>query len=194
MKDRIISLVNDVAEYYNARASEYDFSAGYDDPVSELLRIPIRTRYLPLFTGCKVLEIACGTGYWTKVISETAKSIVATDINSSKISIAQSKLSDVKNVDFEIADAYSLDGVSGDFNAAYAFWWWSHIPKTRLTEFIKVLHSKLLPNAFVLFVDQLPSAYNGMNRHFDQDNNLLEDRILKGGGRFTIVKNFPSEI
>ena len=36
-----------------------------------------------------LIEVACGTGYWTNHISKTATSIYATDINESVVKIAK---------------------------------------------------------------------------------------------------------
>jgi SAM-dependent methyltransferase len=173
---------------------EYDDTAGFMDPISEQLRIPIKTRYQLAFKGYKVLEIACGTGYWTEVIAKTAKSVLAIDINPSMVDIAKNRLSGVRNVNIQIADAYSLEGIPKGFTGALAIWWWSHIPKSRLQDFLLTLHTKLRPSAFVLFVDQLPTAYEGKNRHYDAEGNSLEERHLKDGRSYNIVKNFPKEL
>jgi hypothetical protein len=94
-------------------------------------------------------------------------------------------------VRFQIADAYTLEGVAGGFNAAFAHGWWSHIPKKNIRTFLTALHSKLTPGALVLFNDQLP--YSGFYRKQDADGNTIEQRILPNARSFMIIKNFPDE-
>jgi demethylmenaquinone methyltransferase/2-methoxy-6-polyprenyl-1,4-benzoquinol methylase len=186
-----MSLIDDVVRYYAERAPVYDESAGYTNPEAEELRVPIKVRYQEMFRERDVLEIACGSGYWTEVIGEVAKSVLATDINSSLISIAKGRCKHLPNVRFMITDAYTLQGVPTGFDAALGIWWWSHIPLGHLQTFLATLHSKLAPEAIVMFVDQLP--YDGFIRKQDDEGNTLEQRILPGGRSFMVVKNFPTE-
>ena len=186
-----MSLVDDVTQYYAARAPVYDETAGYTNAEAEQLRVPMKARYRELFTGHTVLEIACGTGYWTFPVAEVATSVLAVDINPSLISQANDRCEHLPNVKFQVADAYTLDGVPTGFTAAFAIWWWSHVPLERVSAFLAVLHSKLLPGAFVLFADQLP--HDGHVRRQGPGGNTLEQRSLPDGRVFEIVKNFPSE-
>ncbi|MGD9202200.1 MAG: methyltransferase domain-containing protein, partial [Chitinispirillia bacterium] len=130
-----MSLVKNVTEYYAERASVYDETAGYIDPESEQLRVPIKARYREMFKDHTVLEIACGTGYWTPIIAEVSKSVLATDINPSLLSQAQNRCRHLSNVTFRIADAYTLEGIPNGFTAAFGNWWWSHIPREDLLIF-----------------------------------------------------------
>jgi ubiquinone/menaquinone biosynthesis C-methylase UbiE len=181
-----------VARYYAARAQEYDLTAGYEDPVAEPLRAQAKVRCQELFRDADVLEVACGTGYWTEVVAQVARSVLATDVCEEMLAIARRRLTALNNVVFEVADAYSLCGVRGGFNAAYAIWWWSHIPKRLLPQFLATLHSRLQPGARVLFVDQLPSAYVPKDQRVDASGDTTEVRQVSGGRTFHVVKNLPT--
>ena len=186
------------ARYYAARASEYDLSAGYLNQEADQLRLAKKRRYQQLFQGHDVLEIACGTGFWTEVVAETAKSVVATDVNAEMISLAEARCARFQHVACHLADAYALDQLPGTFTAAFAVWWWSHMPKERVREFLLALHRRLVPGALVLFVDQLRyevSSLRGLatQRHEDSDGNTIEQRVLSDGRSYDIVKNFPVE-
>jgi len=183
--------VRSVAEYYAARASEYDLTAGYEDPVAEPLRAAAKTRCRNLFRDKDVLEIACGTGYWTEVIAQVARSVLAADVCEGMLAVARKRLAAYSNVQFQVADAYSLEGVRGGFNGACAVWWWSHIPKRLLPRFLGTLHGRLQPAARVLFVDQLPSAYTQKDQQVEASGDTTEVRQLSGGRAFRVVKNFP---
>jgi SAM-dependent methyltransferase len=159
--------------------------------LAEELRRPIKSIFQDVLRGHDVLEVACGTGYWTEVIAESARSVLATDVDPAMISLARRRLTSVGNVRCQVADAYTLEGVEGVFNAAFSHWWWSHIPKSCLRAFLGVIHGRLVPGALVVFADQLP--YQWGHRRVDEDGNLLEQRVLPDGSTWEIVKNFPTE-
>ena len=188
----------ETARYYAARAPEYDRSAGYLTPDAHPFRVAIKKRYQQLFRGHDVLEIACGTGYWTEALADTAKSVVGIDVNPEMISRALSRCEHLPHVNFRLADAYNLGPEAGTYTAAFAVWWWSHIPGFRVREFLQSLHRRLIPGALVLFSDQLEydvPRVDGMatQRREDSNGDTIERRVLSDGREYDIVKNFPTE-
>ena len=99
------------------------------------------------------MEIACGTGWWTERIARVAARIVATDLAEEPMRIAQAKSYPPGKVGFRLADAYALPPDLGMFDAAFAGFWWSHIPHRRIDEFLASLHARLDPGARVIFLD-----------------------------------------
>lgn len=65
--------------YYAARAPVYDRVYRIPERQADLRRLQ---DWLPtLFEGRRILEIACGTGYWTQFVALVAKHVVATDVS-----------------------------------------------------------------------------------------------------------------
>jgi len=182
----------DHACYYAARANEYDASVGYGTPRIEAYLAPLKERLRAVLAGHDVLEIACGTGYWTLNAAQSAHSVVAADSDPTSIALARDRLASMTAARCMLADAYTLDRISGPFTAAFSMFWWSHMPKSKIRSFLNTLHARLLPGAQVIFVDQLHYTHNE-RRHLDGEGNLIEERQLLAGGKFEIVKNFPTE-
>ena len=61
--------------YYDRRAAEYE--KVYDKPERQHELEWLRTRIPQLLADRTVLEVACGTGYWTPLIAARAESVVA---------------------------------------------------------------------------------------------------------------------
>ncbi len=187
-----MTLDTNLQRYYAQRASEYERIFAKPERQQDLASL--QTLLRKQFAGHDVLEVTCGTGYWTQVIGETARSILATDINEEVLEIARHKAYTNHNVEFKIADAGTLDEVSGAFTAGFAGFWWSHLFKSRVAEFLDCFHSKLRPRALVLFLDN--NYVEGSNSPIvrqDGDGNTYQRRKLENGAEFEVLKNFPNE-
>lgn len=97
-----------IAQYYATLAPAYDQTAGYLDPVAERMRAPVKARLQKLLADRDVLEIACGSGYWTEAICKAAHSIMATDLQAEMIALARARLSGARNVRDAVADEHAL--------------------------------------------------------------------------------------
>jgi ubiquinone/menaquinone biosynthesis C-methylase UbiE len=188
-------LIQQMNTYYARRAPLHDNLMGYTDNARmEELLAPIIKRLERYLIDQEVLEIACGTGNWTQVLAKRARSVLATDINSSVLEIAKRKSYPKGKVTFKLADAYALQKIEVKFTTAFAADWWSHIPKSMIPSFIESLHTKLHKGARVIFIDMLPSeSLDQMFSHYDKEGNLIHKRSLPEREEFYVVKNFPTE-
>ena len=61
--------------YYRKRAKEYEQIYYRADPIRQEEQLRIISTIQTILKGRDVLEIACGTGFWTQFLSDTAKQI-----------------------------------------------------------------------------------------------------------------------
>ena len=177
-------------DYYAARAPEYD--RVYLKPERQADLHEIR-RWLPtLFRGKSVLEVACGTGYWTQEIAPVATSVLAIDASPETLQVARTRASTGK-VDFVIGDAYRLPAAAHGLQSAFAGFWFSHVPKARVREFLLGLHGALVPGAKVVFLDnRFVEGSSTPVSERDDEGNTYQNRRLDDGSSHRVLKNFPS--
>jgi len=180
----------ELIDYYRRRAGEYE--AIYAKPERQSDLAALRKTIPEKLGRGRILEIACGTGYWTGPIAGRAASVVATDLAEEPMQIARSKNYERGNVVFQEADAYALPESLGRFDAAFAGFWWSHVPRERIGEFVASLHARLEPGAKVLLLDNRYVARNSTPVvEVDAAGNTYQLRTLADGSRFRVLKNYP---
>jgi SAM-dependent methyltransferase len=182
--------------YYDQRAPDYEQIYRPRDDVhgrelGELareLREALRDR--------SVLEIACGTGFWTAAAATVAREVVATDASPAMLAEARAKVP-AANVRFAEADAYALDSVGGQYDGALAMFWLSHVPRARLRPFLGGLQRRLAPGAVVFLADNVfVPGLGGELTPPDEAGDTFKLRSLADGSRHRVLKNYfrPSEL
>lgn len=180
-----------LSEYYARRALEYE--SIYSKPERQEDLASLRSLLQNLLREQDVLELACGTGYWTEIISQTARWVTATDINDEVLEVAQTKKFPGNKVLIRKADAFTLDDISGLFTAGFAAFWWSHMAKSQIPGFLRAFHSKLGRDRLVVFTDNnyVEGSSSPVLRE-DEEGNTYQKRRLKDGSEYEVLKNFPS--
>jgi len=77
------------------------------------------SRYLPKNAkGKKLLEVGCGTGYWSRFFSEYGFEVTGVDISERMINMAKDK--NISNASFQLADGHSLPFADETFDVTAA--------------------------------------------------------------------------
>lgn len=181
-----------LTSYYNERAKEYD--KVYQIPEEQEDLSKASAIFQQIFKNKTVLEIACGTGYWTAEISKTATSVFASDINEAVIDIAKTR-NFQKNITFEVVDMNELitdvkfDGLFGGFI-------WSHILLQDLDGFLLKIKDLIVDKGDIVFIDSKPINGTSHDKRritsIDSFGNTFQTRQLENGNTYEVLKNFPS--
>jgi demethylmenaquinone methyltransferase/2-methoxy-6-polyprenyl-1,4-benzoquinol methylase len=185
-------VVAGMATYYARRAAEYESVYAKPERQADLRRM--EADLAAPFAGRRVLEIACGTGWWTPHGARLASDWLATDLNPETLAVARAKRLPAC-VRFATADAYTLAELAGvaAFDGAFAGCWWSHVPLQRLPGWLALLHTKLAPGARVVFLDNsyVQASSTPLTRS-DEAGNTYQQRRLNDGSTHEVLKNFPT--
>jgi len=126
----------------------------------------------------RVLELAAGTGIWTRKLVGLAECVVAVDANAETLALNTSEAELVRADVFEWQPAERFDLVFFSF-------WLSHVPEERLEEFWALVRGALAPGGRVFLVDS--GAQDAAHTGTDQEG-WEESRSLADGRTFRIVK------
>ena len=178
-------------EYYARRAQEYE--RVYAKPERQADLAVLRERIGGMFAGRAVLELACGTGYWTRVMAPRAARIHALDLNEPVLEVARAGDWPAGRVAFGLGDAYAPPGDTGA-TGLFAGFWWSHVPLARLDAFLARAVRAVAPGSLVAFLDNryVEGSSTPVSRR-DGEGNTYQRRRLDDGSDHEVLKNFPDE-
>jgi SAM-dependent methyltransferase len=183
----VSDLVDEQKRYYAERAPEYDdwwYRRGRYELEPEM-----RGRWqadaaeaedaLDSFAlGGSVLELAAGTGIWTRKLVRLADRVVAVDANAETLALNTS--------DAELVRADVLEWKPAEkFDLVFFSFWLSHVPEERFDEFWTAVRRALAPDGRVFLVDS--GAGDTAHTRTDQAG-WEETRTLSDGRTFRIVK------
>jgi SAM-dependent methyltransferase len=170
--------------YYAERAPEYDdwwYRRGHYTRDAEherrwLLDVAeLEERLRDFAPRGDVLELAAGTGIWTRRLVPTADRVVAVDANAETLAL------NTPAAELVVADIFSWRP-SQQFDVVFFSFWLSHVPEERFAEFWALVRSALRPQGRVFLIDSGPPEAAG--------DGELQVRQLADGREFTIVKRF----
>jgi SAM-dependent methyltransferase len=143
----------------------------------------------------RVLELACGTGLWTRRIAPRATRMVCVDAAPAMLELNRGRHG-APHVSYVEADLFTWE--PGErFDAAFGGFFVSHIPPDRWAGYWSRLASWLEPGGSFFLVDDLAGPgrpYSG--EAVDDGLAFAHRRRLADGRAFTIVKRFwePDEL
>ena len=110
MTTQTLATEESMRQYYAQRAQIYE--RVYYKPERQGDLRAMESALAAPFAGRHVLEVACGTGWWTPHGARLAASWLATDLNPETMAIARNKTMPA-SVRFAAVDAYTLAGTEG---------------------------------------------------------------------------------
>ena len=184
----------ELIDYYRARAAEYE--------QIYYRRVPERRREIDdqvedlreLVRGKDILDLACGTGYWTQRMARTAGFIAAADISTEMLREARKKEYDAPT-EFVMADLYSLPFRAVSFDVVTLGFWFSHQPKQEYDLFFRQLAQPVKDGGLIWMIDNNPPAEGSRMDSVRTDvyGNNYKRRHLQSGEEYIVLKNYFSE-
>jgi SAM-dependent methyltransferase len=186
------------ANYYRERAGEYDDwwlrRGRYDHGSAANARwfadaAQVEAALDRFGPDGDVLEIACGTGLWTRHLARRARRLRSLDASAEVLELARARVPDA-HVSYVQADVF---GWAPDrrYDVCFFGFWLSHVPEGRFEDFWAGVARALAPGGRVFFIDSLPSERASAVDHVlpgpEEETSL---RRLADGREFRIVKRF----
>lgn len=195
MDDR--PLLDEQIAYYRARAEEYDewwFRTGRYDRgeaqrqawFAEVAQVEAALR--DARPAGQILELACGTGLWTRYLVEGATSVTAVDASPEVVRLNAERVRSAR-VEYVQADLFEWRP-DKRYDFVFFGFWLSHVPEDRFVEFWRMVRSALRPDGQAFFVDNLFTQAQTATDHKEIGRGGVVERKLNDGRTFNIVKIF----
>jgi SAM-dependent methyltransferase len=192
------AMLQDQIAYYRARAGEYDewfLRQGRYDRGPELNRqwfgevAEVAEALAQFRPEGRVLELACGTGWWTEQLVACADSLTAADASPEVLALNAARLGPGR-VRYVQADLFAWEP-DGKYDVVFFSFWLSHVPPERFDAFWERVCASLAPGGRVFFIDsRREPTSSATDQRLPDLGATTSDRRLNDGREFRIVKVF----
>ena len=196
MADGEHGVLDEQIAYYRARASEYDewfLRQGRYDRGEEHRRswfgevATVEAALADATPAGDILELACGTGLWTRHLAAKARRVTAVDASSEVIAINRARVQS-PSVTYVEADLFRWTPPA-TYDFIFFGFWLSHVPLDRFDAFWTMVKRALRPAGKAFFVDSL-AAQDATARDQRWETDGIVERRLNDGQTFRVVKIF----
>lgn len=191
-------LIGEQLAYYRARASEYDawflrqgrYNRGEAHAAQWFAEVDALEQALASFKPeGDILELACGTGWWTERLARYGTSLTAVDASPEVIALNQQRLPGAR-IDYLQADLFSWQPPR-TFDTVFFSFWLLHVPPERFAGFWETVKRCLKSSGRVFFIDsQYERASTAKDHALNGAAATSVTRRLDDGRTFDIVKVF----
>jgi ubiquinone/menaquinone biosynthesis C-methylase UbiE len=192
----------EMVAYYEARAPEYDdwylrrgrYERGPIHDAAWAAELDVAGRWLDaLSIAGEIVELAAGTGWWSPLLASKGE-LSLYDAAPATLDRARERLVAHRlRAHLHVRDAWAEPDRAVD--ALFTGFWLSHVPRSRLDEFLGLARRWLKPGGVYAFIDSLEDPQSGAADHPPPAAGAAV-RGLDNGREFRVVKEFytPSEL
>lgn len=187
--------------YYRKRAGEYDewwFRTGRYDHGAELNAAwaadaaEVETalaRHLDATRPQRALELACGTGLFTRLVASRVGHLLALDASPEVQAINRVRVA-AANVEYALADLFVWQPAA-HYDFVFMSFWLSHVPDDRFDEFWAKVDAALADGGTAYVIDSGWDLTSSAKNHVRPDREAgVAARKLNDGSEYRIVKVF----
>ena len=187
--------------YYRKRAGEYDewwFRTGRYDHGAELNAAwnadaqeveSALCAWLDARRPSSAVELACGTGLFTRWVAPRVGHLVALDASPEVQAINRARV-DSANVEYAIVDLFEWRP-QRRYDVVFMSFWLSHVPDDRFDEFWRRVRAALKDGGAAYVVDSGWDMTSTAKNHVRPDRGAgIAERKLNDGSEYRIVKIF----
>lgn len=191
--------------YYRERAGEYDewwFRTGRYDHGAELnaaWHADVATvegalcAWLEARRPRNALELACGTGLFTRWVAPRVEHLTALDASPEVQAINRARVASA-NVDYALADLFAWEP-DRRYDLVFMSFWLSHVPDDRFAQFWRRVRAALADGGAAYVIDSGWDTTSTAKNHARPDREAgIAERKLNDGSEYRIVKIFHEPV
>ena len=187
--------------YYRARAAEYDewwlrtgrydhgaeLNAAWHDDAARVEQALVA--HLDAARPQSALELACGTGLFTRLVAPRVGRLLALDASPEVQAVNRARVSRA-NVAYEIADLFAWQPAAR-YDFVFMSFWLSHVPDDRFDEFWTKVRAALADGGSAYVIDSgWDTTASATNHARPERERGIAVRKLNDGREYRIVKVF----